>query len=645
MWTLQNNFCNLIKKTVPTFKCMFPHYNKARYGQYIKTFPILDGSIPSVCEHVFEKNLRNSEACIQRYSELLYKVSKGGGENAILRHTQRNKKLLVRERLRMLLDDESFLELSPFAGFDLPYGDVPAAGCLTGIGKICGVWCVFMANDATVKGGTIYPISVKKQLRAQHIAIQNRLLSVYLVDSGGAFLPLQAELFPDQSHGGRIFYNEAIMSAMKIPQVAVVCGSCTAGGAYVPTMAEETVIVDKIGTMFLAGPPLVKAATGEDISPEDLGGATLHSKVSGCIDHFASSEEAAYECVRNIILTLNYELPQEETLEYDEPLYGAEELLGLAPQGYRYTLPLKLILSRLIDGSRFQEFKAEYGTTLVTGFAHMEGHLVGIVANNGELTHDASLKGSHFVQLCSQRSIPILFLQNTAPHAAEPTSLSQAENHTNRLKAQASMMAAIACAAVPKITLVIGGSYGNESYAMCGRSFDPNFLFLWPNARVALVDSRHISTFPQAGDDDCIGDDSELKFLKEKLDQESSAFYSSARLWDDGIILPQNSRKVIAQCLTIMKQQKYQIKSLQQYWGGLKELAGARPRKRSKEREQHKAHAAHARFVCLLLKKTPICGAGTTRHQQWSTHRDTHSEEPPLLHKESHQEGLTKYCL
>uniref|UniRef100_A0A452J369 methylcrotonoyl-CoA carboxylase n=1 Tax=Gopherus agassizii TaxID=38772 RepID=A0A452J369_9SAUR len=517
IWTLRNSLCQVMKKTVPTLKCnTIPHRflsNKARYGQYTKTFPVLDGSIPSVCEHVFEENLRNSEACIQRYSELLCKVSKGGGENAILRHTQRNKKLLVRERLRMLLDDETFLELSPFAGFDLPYGDVPAAGCLTGIGKICGVWCVFMANDATVKGGTIYPISVKKQLRAQQIAVQNRLLLVYLVDSGGAFLPLQAELFPDQSHGGRVFYNEAIMSAMKIPQVAVVCGSCTAGGAYVPTMAEETVIVDKIGSMFLAGPPLVKAATGEDISPEDLGGASMHSKVSGCVDHFASSEKEAYECVRNIILTLNYELPPEETLEYDDPLYSAEELLGLAPRGYSYTLHIK--------------------------------------------------PGSHFVQLCSQRSIPILFLQNTAPHAPEPTSLSQAEDHTNRLKAQASMMAAVACAAVPKITLVIGGCYGNESYAMCGRSFDPNFLFLWPNARVALVDSKHISTFPQARDDDCTGDDSELMHLKEKLEEESSAFHSSARLWDDGIILPQNSRKVIAQCLTIMKQQKYQIASLQ----------------------------------------------------------------------------------
>uniref|UniRef100_A0A8B9ZSQ5 methylcrotonoyl-CoA carboxylase n=1 Tax=Anas zonorhyncha TaxID=75864 RepID=A0A8B9ZSQ5_9AVES len=532
--------------------------SKAKCRRYAKTYPVLDGRVLSVYRHVFEENLRNSEAVVKRYSELLELVSKGGGENAILRHTQRNKKLFVRERLKLLLDDESFLELSPLAGLNMPYGDVPAAGCLTGIGKICGVWCVFTANDATVKGGTIYPIGVKKQLRAQEIAMQNRLLSVYLVDSGGAFLPLQSELFPDKSHGGRVFYNEAIMSAMKIPQVAVVCGSCVAGGAYVPTMAEEAVIIDKIGTLFLAGPPLVKAATGEYVSPEDLGGAKLHSKVSGCSDHFASSEKEAYECVRNVISTLNYEPLPEEVTEHDNPLYSSDELLGLAPRDYRCTLPVKLILSRLLDGSRFQEFKADYGTTLVTGFGHVEGHLVGVVASNGELTHDASLKGSHFVQLCSHRSIPILFFQNTAPHAAEPTSISQAEAHSNRLKAQASMMAAVACASVPKITIVIGGCYGSESYVMCGRSFSPNFLFLWPNARVALVDSRHLTAVPQAGDSDST-DESELKHLKQRLEEESSAFYSSARLWDDGIILPQNTRKVIAQCLQIIEQQKYQV--------------------------------------------------------------------------------------
>ncbi|XP_068879777.1 biotin-dependent 3-methylcrotonyl-coenzyme A carboxylase beta1 subunit-like isoform X1 [Aphelocoma coerulescens] len=533
--------------------------NKPKSRRHPKTFPVLDGRVPAVYRHVFEANLRNSEAVISRYSELLERVKKGGGEKAVLRHTQRNKKLFVRERLRLLLDDGDFLELSPLAGLDMPYGDVPAAGCLTGIGKICGVWCVFIASDATVKGGTIYPIGVKKQLRAQEIAMENRLLSVHLVDSGGAFLPLQSELFPDKLHGGRIFYNEAIMSAMGIPQVAVVCGSCVAGGAYVPTMAEESVIIDKIGTLFLAGPPLVKAATGEDVSPEDLGGARLHSQVSGCTDHFAPSEEEAYECIRNVVSTLNCEPVPEEDRDHDSPLYSPEELLGLAPLDYGCTLPVKLILSRLVDGSRLQEFKAAYGTTLVTGFGHVEGHLVGIVANNGELAHDAALKGSHFVQLCGQRGIPILFLQNTAPQPAGPASISQAEAHSNRLKAQASMMAAVACAAVPKITIVIGGCFGSDSYVMCGRSFSPNFLFLWPNARVALVDSRHFPTVTAAGD--WTGEELELKQLKAKLEEESSAFYSSSRLWDDGIILPQDTRKVIAQCLEIMEQKKSQAVS------------------------------------------------------------------------------------
>uniref|UniRef100_A0A8C9G6V7 methylcrotonoyl-CoA carboxylase n=1 Tax=Pavo cristatus TaxID=9049 RepID=A0A8C9G6V7_PAVCR len=477
-----------------------------------------------------------------RYSELLQVVSKGGGESAILRHTQRNKKLFVRERLKLLLDDESFLELSPLAGLSMPYGDVPAAGCLTGIGKICGIWCVFVANDATVKGGTIYPIGVKKQLRAQEIAMQNRLVSVYVVDSGGAFLPLQSELFPDKLHGGRIFYNEAMISAMKIPQVAVVCGSCVAGGAYVPTMAEEAVIVDKIGTLFLAGPPLVRAATGEYVSPEDLGGAALHSRVSGCSDHFASSEKEAYECVRNIVSTLNYEPVPEELVEHDHPLYSSDELLGLAPRDYSCTLPVKLVLSRLLDGSRFQEFKAEYGTTLI--HHHCAWIIYGVL---------------------NQRGTDDTYFQKALSFISGPTFVvSQAEAQASRLKAQASMMAAVACAAVPKITIVIGGCFGSESYAMCGRSFSPNFLFLWPNARVALVDSKHLSVVPQAGDSDCT-DESELKHLKQKLEEESSAFYSSARLWDDGVILPQNTRKVIAQCLQITEQQKYQVLPPYQY--------------------------------------------------------------------------------
>ncbi|KAM3914461.1 methylcrotonoyl-CoA carboxylase beta chain, mitochondrial-like isoform 2-T2 [Leptodactylus fuscus] len=486
--------------------------------------------------------------------ELMEKVKLGGGEKAIVRHTQRNKKLLVRERLRRLLDDDTFLEICPFGGLGLPYGDVPSAGALSGIGKISGIWCMIIANDATVKGGTAYPISVKKQLRAQEIAIQNRLPTVYLVDSGGAFLPLQAQLFPDKEHGGRTFYNEAIMSALKIPQVAVVCGSCTAGGAYIPTMAEETIIVDRIGTIFLAGPPLVKAATGEDVSAEDLGGARLHSRVSGCVDHFAATESDAYSRARMIISTFSYDPEPEDRAEFEDPVYDIEELAGLAPRDYYHTLDIKLILSRLLDGSKLLEFKADYGTTLVTGFALVEGNLVGIVANNGALTHDASLKGSHFVQICDQRDIPLLFLQNTSSQDLLPPNVLKAEQFTNRLKAQASMIAAVACATVPKITLVIGGCHGGESFAMCGRSYEPNFLFLWPNARIGLVDANRLSWSDQK--DEGWTDETEFRNHMNRLKEESSAFYSSGRLWDDGVILPQDTRQVLGKCLKIIRQQR-----------------------------------------------------------------------------------------
>ncbi|KAF3835451.1 hypothetical protein F7725_028009 [Dissostichus mawsoni] len=549
-----------------------------------------------------------------RYIELTDKAMKGGGEKAIARHTQRNRKLLVRDRLRLLLDDEDFLELSLLAGLGLPYGDIPAAGCLTGIGRINGLWCVFIAMDATVKGGTAYPITVKKQLRAQEVAIQNRLPCVYLVDSGGAFLPLQRS-FLIRTRERRTFYNEAIMSAMKIPQVSVVCGSCTAGGAYIPTMAEETVMVHRIGTIFLGGPPLVKAATGEEVTPEDLGGATLHAEVSGCVDHFSWDEKEAYECTRNIVSTLNFLLPEEEEEDEErtrkkkaeeEPLYSSEELLGLAPKSYNYSLDVKMVqyahtqavteadsehfkchflvndhfalksfsyhgahvavslmqyvVSRLTDGSRFQEFKARYGTTLITGFAKIHGNLVGIVANNGELSYQAALKGSQFVQLCDQRDIPLLFLQNTVPTAALTLTTTQAEMNTNRLKAQGSMMSAVACASVPKITMVIGGCHGADSYAMCGRAFDPNFLFLWPNARVSMTAPGHAASLPSP---DSEAEEEEKKKqedkLNKRLDEESSAFFSSGRLWDDGVILPQDTRKVLRDCLDIIKQQQYQL--------------------------------------------------------------------------------------
>lgn len=509
-------------------------------------FPVLNLPLQPIHRHVYEANLRNSAVCHKKHEEFSEKVKKGGGANAIARHTQRNKKLLVRDRLRLLLDDEDFLELSPFAGLGLPYGDIPSAGCLTGIGRINGLWCVFIANDATVKGGTAYPITVKKQLRAQEVAIQNRLPCVYLVDSGGAFLPLQSEIFPDKNQGGRTFYNEAIMSAIKIPQVSVVCGSCTAGGAYIPTMAEETVMVHRIGTIFLGGPPLVKAATGEEVSPENLGGARLHAEISGCVDHFAWEEKEAYEYTRNIISTLNFQLPEEEEADEsvkrktdEEPLFSSQELLGLAPLNYNYTLDVKLLVSRLIDGSRFQEFKARFGTTLVTGFAKIHGHLVGIVANNGELSYEAALKGCHFVQMCDHRDIPLLFLQNTVPASASTFSTQQAEVNSNRLKAQGSMMSAVACASVPKITVVIGGCHGADSYAMCGRSFDPNFLFLWPNARVSITAPGYSGSVFSSDEDGESQEDFETR-----LKEESPAFFSSGRLWDDGVILPQDTRKV-----------------------------------------------------------------------------------------------------
>ncbi|KAM9476245.1 biotin-dependent 3-methylcrotonyl-coenzyme A carboxylase beta1 subunit isoform 2-T2 [Clarias gariepinus] len=514
-------------------------------------FPVVDGSYQLIHRHVFEVNLQNSQACQQRYLELKETALKGGGENAIARHTQRNKKMLVRERLHMLLDDDDYLELSLFAGLGLPYGDIISASCLTGIGKINGLWCVFTAIDATVKGGTAYPITVKKQLRAQEVAIQNRLPCVYLVDSGGAFLPLQADIFPDKNHGGRIFYNEAIMSAMKIPQVAVVCGSCTAGGAYVPVMAEEAIIVHRIGTLFLGGPALVKAATGEEVTAEDLGGARLHSEVSGCVDHFAAVESEAYECTRNIISTLNFKLPEEDSTEIEEPLYNPEDLMGLAPRSYNFSMDVKLIVSRLTDGSRFQEFKSFYGRTLLTGFAKIKGHLVGVVANNGRLTYEACLKGTHFVQLCDQRDIPLIFLQNTAPEPLHTLSRDKAESNTMVLKALGSMMSAVACASTPKITVVIGGCHGGDSYAMCGRAFDPNFLFLWPNAKVSILAPGHADVLVQ--------DKEEATRINKQLKEESSAIFSSGRLWDDGVILPQDTRKVLGQCLKIIKQQEYQL--------------------------------------------------------------------------------------
>ncbi|XP_037391531.1 methylcrotonoyl-CoA carboxylase beta chain, mitochondrial-like [Pygocentrus nattereri] len=450
----------------------------------------------------------------------------------------------------MLLDDEDYLELCPFAGLGLPYGDVPSASSVAGIGKINGLWCVFIANDATVKAGLTFPISVTKTLRAQEVAIKNRLPCVYLVDNSGVFLPLQSGLFSDKNHAGRFFYNEAVMSAMKIPQLAVVCGTCIAGGAYAMVMVEEAVIVQRIGTVALAGPPLVKAATGEEVSPEDLGGAKLHTEVSGCIDYFASVESEAYQCSRNIITTFNFELPEESITEVEGPLYSAEELMGLAPKSYNYSLDIRLVEYRHGYMHTYICSLITIGTFSIFILLDCQ-HQVGIVANNGELTYEASLKGSHFVQLCDQRDIPLIFLQNTAPQPVHTLSQAKAEAHSKTLKAQGSMMSTVACASTPKITIVVGGCHGSDSYAMCGRAFDPNFLFLWPNARVSILAPGYAGALAQ--------DEEETMRINEQLEEESSAFFSSGRIWDDGVILPQDTRKVLGKCLKIIKQKRYQL--------------------------------------------------------------------------------------
>lgn len=483
---------------------------------------------------------------LKNFEDAKNKALQGGGQKAIERHTKRNKKLLVRERIDKLLDKGShFLELSQFAGLDLEYGDVPCAGVVSGIGEVSGRLCVIIANDATVKGGTIYPIAVKKQLRAQEVAKVNKLPCIFLIDSGGAFLPLQADIFPET--GGRVFYNEAVMSMNGIPTVCVVCGSCTAGAAYVPTMADEAVIVDKIGTIFLGGPPLVKAATGEVVTAEELGGAMMHSSVSGCTDHFEENEEDALETTRNIVATLNTDQHFVSSALAKDPLHDAEDLLTLALYDSAQ-FPIYEILARVVDGSQFQEFKAKFGPTLITGFAYISGHLVGIVANNGFLSSQASLKGAHFVELCCQRNLPLIFLQNITPNY--PDSLSM-EEQACLIKDQAKMMSAVACAEVPKITVVMKGSFGPSNYALCGRSFDPHFLFTWPTATVAMDTVKGMAErccFESGIVDDESSDEKQKEFkdtILKKFERESIAYYGSARLWDDGVILPGDTRKVL----------------------------------------------------------------------------------------------------
>ncbi len=480
------------------------------------------------------------------------RVRQGGSESARTKHTDRGK-LLVRDRIDALLDPGSpFLELSPLAAYGM-YGDaVPSAGIVTGIGRIEGRDCVVVANDATVKGGTYYPITVKKHLRAQEVARANRLPCLYLVDSGGAFLPMQDEVFPDKEHFGRIFFNQANLSAERIPQIAAVMGSCTAGGAYVPAMSDETVIVRNQGTIFLGGPPLVKAATGEVVSAEDLGGGDVHARKSGVVDHLANDDHHAVSILRSIVATLPAQ-PTSSASAVEEPTADPSELYDLVPADTRTPYDVREVINRLVDGSRFHEFKQLYAETLVCGFAKIWGHDVGIVANNGILFSESARKGAHFVELCNQRGVPLLFLQNISGFM-----VGREYENQGIARDGAKLVTAVACSVVPKLTVVIGGSFGAGNYGMCGRAYDPRFLWMWPNARISVMGGEQAASVlaavraPSNRQSDDPGEEEAFKEeIREQYETQGSPYYSTARLWDDGIIDPLETRRVLGMALTV----------------------------------------------------------------------------------------------
>jgi acetyl-CoA carboxylase carboxyltransferase component len=464
-------------------------------------------------------------------------VAGGGGERSVERHRSRGK-LTARERVDLLVDpDSAFLELSALAAWDVYEGQAPSAGIVTGIGVVEGRECVVVANDATVKGGTYFPLTVKKHLRAQEVAEQNRLPCIYLVDSGGAFLPLQAEVFPDREHFGRIFFNQARMSARGIAQIAVVMGSCTAGGAYVPAMSDETVIVRGTGTIFIGGPPLVKAATGQEVTPEELGGADVHTRQSGVADHYATSDEHALAIARSVVRNLGRARPSPpwEVAALEEPEVDPADLYGLIPETFREQVDVREIVARIVDGSRFHEFKALYGETLVCGFARIEGFPVGILANNGVLFAESSRKGAHFVELACQRRIPLVFLQNITGFM-----VGKEYEAGGIARDGAKLVTAVACAEVPKFTVITGGSFGAGNYGMCGRAYAPRQLWMWPNARISVMGGEQAATvLTMVGD----ADPDEITATYE---HEGSPYYSTARLWDDGIIDPLDTRRVLA---------------------------------------------------------------------------------------------------
>jgi 3-methylcrotonyl-CoA carboxylase beta subunit len=472
----------------------------------------------------------------------------GGSEQSRQRHIERGK-LLPRDRVAGVLDAGSpFLELSGLAAHGMYDGDAPAAGIITGVGQVSGRRCVIVANDATVKGGTYYPITVKKHLRAQEVALQNRLPCVYLVDSGGAFLPEQDNVFPDREHFGRIFYNQAQMSSKGIPQVAAVLGSCTAGGAYVPAMSDEAVIVRNQGTIFLGGPPLVKAATGEVVSAEDLGGGYVHSHISGVVDHLAEDDRHALQIVRDIVATFpSVPAPPWTVVAPEPPTVDPAQLTGVVTTDSRHPYDVREVIARIVDGSRFSEFKHNYGSTLVCGFAHVWGHPVGIIANNGILFGESAQKGAHFIELCDQRAIPLVFLQNISGFM-----VGRDYENAGIAKHGAKMVTAVATARVPKLTVVIGGSFGAGNYSMCGRAYSPRFLWMWPNARISVMGGEQAASVLATvrGDFESAADEEAFKApIRDRYEHQGHPYYSTARLWDDGIIEPDQTRDVLGLAL------------------------------------------------------------------------------------------------
>ncbi|MBJ81090.1 MAG: methylcrotonoyl-CoA carboxylase [Myxococcales bacterium] len=506
-------------------------------------------------EKNFQENFDFQQGLIEEYENRLGQVQQGGTPKAVATHRERGK-MLTRERIEKLLDPgTAFIELSPFAAWEMYEGKVPGAGLTTGIGQIQGRECMVVANDATVKGGTYFPETIKKHIRAQEIALENRLPTIYLVDSGGVFLPLQAEVFPDKEHFGRIFYNQAQMSAQGIAQISVVLGMCTAGGAYVPAMSDENIIVRNQGTIYLAGPPLVKAATGEEVSAEELGGGDMHSKVSGVTDRLAEDEDDALRICRHVVENLGCkEGAKIDRYESEEPHFDASEIYGILPKDNRHPFDVREIIARLVDGSRFHEFKANYGTTMVCGFARWHGYPVGIVANNGVIFAESAEKGAHFINLCGHRKIPLIFLQNITGFM-----VGKRYEESGITRAGAKMVQAVATVKVPRITVIIGASHGAGNYAMSGRGYCPRFLFSWPNSRISVMGSEQAAqVLAQVKRDQLAREDKSLSAEEEaqimdpvraKYEEEGDPYYGSARLWDDGIIKPCQTRNVVALAL------------------------------------------------------------------------------------------------